>query len=132
VQGLVHGACGYALLAWSLGLTLSGIVPDAARWSGDVYEAQLSAVALAYVAGFVILFAPGGLGAREFVLAAALTPAFALTHGANAAALATVLALALRLTWSVAEVVVGLVLYAIKPAVPPHAHHHTPHESAHA
>jgi len=132
MQGLVHGACGYALLAWSLGLTLSGIVPDAAQWSGDAYEAQLSAVALAYVAGFVILFAPGGLGAREFVLAAVLTPAFALAHGPNAAALATVLALALRLTWSVAEVVVGLVLYAIKPAIPPHAHHHTPHESANA
>jgi hypothetical protein len=132
MQGLVHGACGYALLAWSLGLTLSGIVPDAAQWSGDAYEAQLSAVALAYVAGFVILFAPGGLGAREFVLAAVLTPAFALAHGPNAAALATVLALALRLTWSVAEVVVGLVLYAIKPALPPHAHHNQPHETAHA
>lgn len=129
-QGLVHGACGYALLAWSLGLTMAALVPEAARWRGDAYEAQLSAVALAYVAGFVIVVAPGGLGAREFVLVAALTPALAPTHGAHAAGLATLLALALRLTWTVAEVAVGLVLYAMKPAVPPH--YHPPHESAHA
>jgi glycosyltransferase 2 family protein len=132
MQGLIHGACGYALLALSLGLTMSALVPDAAQWRGDAYEAQLSAVALAYVAGFVIVVAPGGLGAREFVLVAALTPALASAHGANAAGLATLLALALRLTWTVAEVIVGLILYAIKPAIPPHAHHHPPHETAHA
>ncbi len=114
-QGLVHGACGYGLLALSLGLTIRGLVPNYPAWSPEVYSAELAAVALAYVAGFVIVVAPGGLGAREFVLVAALTPPFTLLMGADAAAgMAVVVSLVLRLTWTIAEVAVGLLLYAKK------------------
>ena len=41
---------------------------------------------MAYVAGFVILVAPGGLGVREWVLQVALTPRFAEALGSPAAA----------------------------------------------
>ena len=120
-QGLLHGACGYCLLAVSLGLTIRGLIPDAPAWSPEAYSVELAAVALSYVAGFVIVVAPGGLGAREIALKLALTPLFVGSFGDKAAALAVVVALVLRLTWTVAEVVIGLLLYAKKPALPPPA-----------
>ena len=139
-QGLLHGACGYCLLALSLGLTIRGLIPNAPEWSAETYSVDMAAVALSYVAGFVIAVAPGGLGAREIAMQLALTPQLTPAFGAQAAALAVVVALALRLTWTVAEVVVGLPLYLMKPALPaqpPHdetipIHHETPHGTLHA
>jgi uncharacterized membrane protein YbhN (UPF0104 family) len=132
LQGLLHGACGYCLLALSLGLTIRALVPNAPDWSAEAYSVDLAAVALCYVAGFVIVVAPGGLGAREFVLVAALTTPFTRAVGDAAAGTAIVVALVLRLTWTIAEVVLGLLLYAKKPALPPHVHHEPPNEKAHA
>ena len=71
---------------------------------------------MSYVAGFVVLVAPGGLGVRELVLEYALRPRFEPTLGlALADAQAVVVALILRLTWTIAEVVCALGLYAWKP-----------------
>ncbi|MBY0456512.1 MAG: flippase-like domain-containing protein [Gemmataceae bacterium] len=128
LQGLIHGTAGYLLLALSLGLTIRGLVPDAPAWTPEAFERDLAAVAVCYVVGFVFVVAPGGLGAREFVLQWALAPQFAEALGADPAKqVAVLVALALRLTWTVAEVVVGLVLYAWKPAPPPHPPHPAPH-----
>lgn len=124
-QGLVHGACGYALLALSLGLTVRGLVPDVPEWGAEAFTRDLAAVALCYVAGFVFVVAPGGLGARELVLKWALAPQFvAALGGTHADQVAVLIALALRVTWTVAEVALGLLLYALKPQLPPP---HTPH-----
>ena len=139
-QGLLHGACGYCLLALSLGLTIRGLIPNAPEWSAETYSVDMAAVALSYVAGFVIAVAPGGLGAREFAMQLALTPQLTPAFGDQAAALAVMIALTLRLTWTVAEVVVGLLLYVMKPALPPAVphdetisiHHETPHGRVHA
>jgi uncharacterized membrane protein YbhN (UPF0104 family) len=140
-QGLVHGACGYLLLAVALGLTVRGLVPSAPDWTPGAYSADLAAVGLAYVAGFVIVVAPGGLGVREFVLAAVLAPSLAPAVGDQAAVgMSVVVALVLRLTWTITEVVLGLVLYALKPALPPRVPQHDPppgrhegdHEKPHA
>ncbi|AMV25895.1 hypothetical protein VT84_15965 [Gemmata sp. SH-PL17] len=136
-QGLVHGACGYCLLALSLGLTVHGLLPDAPGWGARAFTIDLAAVALCYVAGFVIVVAPGGLGAREFVLRWALAPQFVSALGTeHAGQVAIVVALALRLTWTIAEVVVGLLLYAKKPALPPPVRHDETipihHEKSHA
>ena len=50
--------------------------------------------------GFVVLFAPGGIGAREFVLQTALSQWFRSSADATAAdAMAVVVALVLRLVW---------------------------------
>jgi uncharacterized membrane protein YbhN (UPF0104 family) len=140
-QGLLHGACGYCLLALSLGLAIRGLLPNPPAWNEEAFAADMAAVALSYVAGFVILVAPGGLGVREFVLVAALTSPFTPLLGAEAApGMAVVVALVTRLTWTVAEVALGLVLYAKKPALPPPPphdgtipiHHETPHGTPHA
>ncbi|MFO0822698.1 MAG: lysylphosphatidylglycerol synthase domain-containing protein [Gemmataceae bacterium] len=122
-QGLVHGVCGHCLLGLSLGLTVMAVVPDTAL-TGETYAADLGANSVAYVAGFVVVVAPGGLGAREFVLATALTPRFAETLGASeAAAMAVVVALLLRFVWTVAEVVIAIPLYFIQPPAAPIPHH---------
>jgi glycosyltransferase 2 family protein len=135
-QGLIHGVCGYCLLALSLGLTVRGLIPALPELGRESFEVDMAAVALSYVAGFVIVVAPGGLGAREIALKLALTPQFIPAYGPHAAGLAVIVALTLRLTWTVAEVALGLILYAMKPALPPHPHHtHTvslQHEQPHA
>lgn len=115
-QGLLQAGCGWCLLGLSLALTVAAVAPDPPVWGGDTYLGDLAAVALSYVAGFVVLVAPGGLGVRELILESALRPRFAPASGETlAAALATVVALVLRLTWTVAEVAAALALYAWRP-----------------
>jgi uncharacterized membrane protein YbhN (UPF0104 family) len=126
------------LLALALGLTVRGLVPNAPDWTLHGYSADLAAMGLAYVAGFVIVVAPGGLGVREFVLATVLRPQLVPALGNEAAAgMAVVVALVLRLTWTISEVILGLLLYAKKPALPPRVPHHEhpahgPNETPHA
>jgi hypothetical protein len=122
-QGLVHGACGHCLLGLSLGLTIAALAPGVS-WSGELYLADLGANALAYVAGFVVVVAPGGLGPREFVLGLVLAPRFAGEMGTKeAAALAIVIALTLRLVWTIAEVLLAVTVYFFPPPAAPIPHH---------
>jgi glycosyltransferase 2 family protein len=138
-QGLLHGACGYCLLALSLGLTIRALIPAIPEWTPESYPVDMAAVALSYVAGFVIAVAPGGLGAREIAMQLALTPQLTPAFGGQAPALAVVIALTLRLTWTIAEVALGLLLYMKKPALPPpvphdptiEVHHERPHPRPH-
>ena len=89
------------------------------------FPADLGAVATSYVAGFVVLVAPGGLGVREWVLQVTLAPRFSEALGQKeAAALAVIIALILRITWTAAEVAVATTVYFIHPRPLP-AHHHT-------
>jgi len=122
-QGLLHGACGYGLLALALSVTVRGVIPDAPVWTLAAYTADIATVGLSYVAGFVFFFAPGGLGTRELVMQLALTPQFAPAYGEQAAGLAIIVAIMLRLTWTAAEVVIGVPLYFLRPTPPPHAHY---------
>lgn len=126
-QGLLHGACGHCLLGLSLGLTVAALVPGVAVT--DNYLADLGANAVAYVAGFLMIVTPGGLGFRELVLGLALTPRLTSAVGAEqAAALAVVIALMLRLVWTISEVLLAMGLYFIHPTVPPlHAPESLPH-----
>ena len=106
-QGLLHGACGYCFLTLSLGLTVRGLLPNAPEWNSEAFTADMAAVALSYVAGFVIVVAPGGLGVREFVLAAVLTTPFALILGGDAApGMAVVVSLVSRLPVSLEHTII--------------------------
>jgi uncharacterized membrane protein YbhN (UPF0104 family) len=111
-QGLLHGAVGWCLLGVSLGLTARSVLPNPPGWDVDGYLADLAAAALSYVLGFVVLFAPGGIGVREYVLQWALEKQLAPVLGpAVAAGQAVVIALMLRLVWTVAELVLAGILY---------------------
>lgn len=115
-QGLLHGAAGWCLLGVSLVLTVRAVAPHPPPLTPDAYLSNLGAVCLAYVSGFVVLVAPGGLGVRELVLEYALRPQFAGGSAeAIAAAQAAVIALVLRLTWTLAELPVTLGLLAWRP-----------------
>jgi glycosyltransferase 2 family protein len=80
----------------------------------DISGALLSFVAIwtaSYLAGYLTLIAPGGLGTREWVLMVSL-PALGMAVSADA----TVLAILSRLWLTVLEVLPGLVSLALAPA----------------
>ncbi len=126
VQGMVHGVVGWLLLGACVSLGVAAVAPGDPGWHpAEHYPADVGAMALAYVSGFFVLVAPGGLGVRELLLQAALGPRFAADLGPEVAAgLAVVIALVLRLAWTLAEVVVAVGLYVFcrpAPAEPAHA-----------
>ncbi|OWK47205.1 hypothetical protein FRUB_00904 [Fimbriiglobus ruber] len=103
-QGLLQDTAGWCLLGLSLWLTVRGLTGGDIPMNTLVFLQDLAAVSLAYVAGFVVLVSPGGLGAREFVLQQVLSPQLVPTAGAAADGLAVVIALVLRLVWTLFEV----------------------------
>lgn len=110
VVGLLQASFGWCLLALSLGLVVRGTAPIPPEWNGTTFVQELAATTVMYVAGFVVLFAPGGVGARELVLQQALTPVLRPMAGESAIGLAAVIALMLRLIWTVAEMIaIGIV-----------------------
>jgi uncharacterized membrane protein YbhN (UPF0104 family) len=118
LQGLLHGIFGWCLLGLGLGFAIQAVAVEPPAPTLDSYLADTGAMALAYVAGFFVLVAPGGLGIRELVLQYALSPRFeAALEPKLAAAQAVVVSLVLRLTWTVAELAfMGLFLLRRKPA----------------
>jgi hypothetical protein len=116
VQGLLHGVVGWCLLGLALVLAVRAVAPQPPALTPDEYLSDLGAVSLAYVSGFIVLVAPGGLGVRELILEFALRPQFVEGSGeAVASAQAAVIALVLRLTWTVAEMLTVLGLLAWRP-----------------
>ncbi len=78
-------------------------------------------VALAYVSGFIILFLPSGLGAREALLLVVLIPDLRQRLGLGpdeARSLAALTVIVLRLVWTAAEVAMVAVLYWLPTPAP--------------
>jgi hypothetical protein len=93
----------FAMLAHAVLPSVSGALPAfVAIWTAS------------YLVGYLVLVAPGGIGAREWALTAALV-AFGITGTAEA----TVLAIVSRLWLTVLEVLPGLVSLALAPAARP-------------
>ena len=100
------------VLRWLLQITAAWVVVGASFW---LFAASLgvelspvhagSAFAAAYVAGYLMLFAPAGLGVREGFLVVFLAPALG-------SAPATVLAIAARLWMTAADVLPAGILWA--------------------
>ncbi|MGB9689670.1 lysylphosphatidylglycerol synthase domain-containing protein [Thermogutta sp.] len=116
------------LLLWigfgaSLGLVLRAIelpgfvfAPSGSAILGAI-PPLVASVALATVGGFLILFLPGGLGARELILAAVLAPYLAsrCLVGGNVSGevVALVAAVMLRLVWLATEIILALVMWLL-------------------
>lgn len=121
-QGLIQATFGWLLLGASLWLVVRSLSEEIRPFAWYDYLQDLSAVGLSYVIGFVVVFAPGGLGARELVLQQVLTLQFKPFLGVQAAPFAAIVAIILRLVWTLFEVVIGLLLLALSrhtPAVAP-------------
>jgi len=100
------------MLGVSLWTLIQAVVPEAPPWAWQTWARYTAFVALAYVAGFIVAPAPGGLGVRELILQQLLTPELAQSSSPEqAGAMAVVVALLLRLVWTIAEVVVAGTLY---------------------
>jgi glycosyltransferase 2 family protein len=108
--GLAWTACGWGAMGASLWALIQGVVPDPMPWTWEAWGRCTAFVSLAYVAGFLTLPAPGGLGAREFILRRLLTPELALAPLVSpelALPLAAVVVLWLRLLYIITEVIVA-------------------------
>jgi uncharacterized membrane protein YbhN (UPF0104 family) len=113
-QGVVHGVVGWLLLGISLAMLLQGLTGlSLHEW--QQYMALLAALSLAYVAGFIVVATPGGLGVREWVLLHTLPSALPET-AIPSAVLAAAVALWLRLVWTAAEILTAILLYLRPPS----------------
>lgn len=111
VQGVGRGLLGWLALGTSLWLMLLsvGVAGDGWLW----LRCQ-GYMALAYVCGFVILVAPGGLGVREFLLQVLIAQELAPTIASGRAeGVAVVVVLALRVIWTTAELIVAGGMYVL-------------------
>jgi glycosyltransferase 2 family protein len=111
--GLLQAGAGWALMGTGLWLLLWAWPVGAVAAGAAVWLRCTAALAVAYVAGFLTLPAPGGLGVREALLqpfvarelAASLSPE-------RADAEAVLVVLLLRLAWTAAELLAAAVTLA--------------------
>jgi uncharacterized membrane protein YbhN (UPF0104 family) len=106
--GLALTACGWTMLGASLWALLQAL-PDGPNWSFELWARYTAFVAVAYVSGFLILPAPGGLGVRELILQQLLAP--------ELGPIAVVAVLLLRLVWTAAELVMAAGVYWLPASV---------------
>ncbi|MBM4073665.1 MAG: hypothetical protein FJ271_32800 [Planctomycetes bacterium] len=108
-EGLFITNCGWLLMGVSLWATLRGMVPSLPALTPSVWLHCLAALGLAYVAGFLAIVLPGGVGVREFLLLYLLRPL--VSPGSES--LIAVAVLVLRLLWTAAELVTAAAVYCL-------------------
>jgi uncharacterized membrane protein YbhN (UPF0104 family) len=110
--GMLVTGCGWFVLGASLWAMLQAVLDRPPAWTPYTEALCTATVGLAYVAGFVILVVPSGLGVREYFLVVLLTDPAA--GRPRPVILLTVLVL--RLVWTAAELIVaGLVFWLPGP-----------------
>lgn len=106
--------CFFGLSLWAM---IQAILPQQPDWSWADWGRYTAYLALAYVAGFLAVPAPGGLGVREVMLQQLLTPEFSrFLPASEAASLAVVVVLLLRLCWIAAELLLAGCVFWVPPA----------------
>jgi hypothetical protein len=111
-EGLAMTAFGWMLLGASLWAVLQAIL-DEPRMMTLAEWGRLSAIlSLSYVAGFIIVLIPSGLGVREFFLHLFLVPELSRQWTDQASAVPTAVwsVLLLRVVWTAAEMVTAVVV----------------------
>jgi glycosyltransferase 2 family protein len=107
MEGLATTGVGWCLFGVSLWAMVHALLPDAPPLTWVVGGRYIAIQALAWVAGFVAVFVPGGFGVREWVLKELLGPELA----GQGAAKVIVIVLLVRLTGMAAELVVAAVIW---------------------
>jgi uncharacterized membrane protein YbhN (UPF0104 family) len=112
LEGLLLTAGDWLLLGASLWTAVWAVLGQPQPGGWDAWGRDTAIMALAYVAGFVIIVVPSGLGIREFFLTIFLVPELAPLLGSQEArAVAVLTVLVLRLVWTVAELVSVAAVY---------------------
>jgi uncharacterized membrane protein YbhN (UPF0104 family) len=127
LQGLAMTPGCWFLMGASLWAALRG-AGIGADWGWESWLRYTAFLALAYVSGFVILFLPSGLGAREAMLVLLLVPDISQRLGLvaeDARPCATLTVVLLRLVWTAAEVVIVAALYWLPVSVRPSTQNET-------
>jgi uncharacterized membrane protein YbhN (UPF0104 family) len=117
MEGLLLTTMCWPLFGIAFGLALEAVPGIGLAWDGRTIAHLTAVMALSYVAGFVILIAPGALGVREVFLTLLLAPELAARSGlepAEARARVLLAVLLLRLAWTAAEVAAAGVLSALR------------------
>jgi hypothetical protein len=114
--GLALTSTGWLFAGASLAAAVSAVIGPSAPWSLQLAGRTAAIMGVSYVAGFVVVFAPSGLGVREFFLALFLTPQL---HefgvpSQEARGLAILAALVLRLAWTGAEIAAAAALWWLR------------------
>jgi uncharacterized membrane protein YbhN (UPF0104 family) len=115
-EGLALTAIGWLLLGTSLWAVLQAVMAEPPPWAWPTLGILSAYLATAYVAGFLIVIVPGGLGVREFLLTLFLVPGLVDYCGGDegeARASAVLAVLLLRVVWTVAELLLAGVLHAL-------------------
>jgi uncharacterized membrane protein YbhN (UPF0104 family) len=108
-EGLLLTAPAWPFFGVALALSLNAVPGAGLPWDVPTLARLTAVMAMAYVAGFVVLISPGALGVREAFLTLLLTPELAARHNlapdvAHGKVLLAVLLL--RLAWTSAEVLI--------------------------
>ncbi|HMF18419.1 MAG TPA: lysylphosphatidylglycerol synthase domain-containing protein [Gemmataceae bacterium] len=104
-SGLLATSCGWILLGVSLWAMLQAVLPDPPDLNVSHLAHLIASLGLAYVAGFLAIVVPGGIGVREIFLLELLGQ-----HGSNGAIYAMAI-LILRLVWTASELIVAAIVY---------------------
>jgi hypothetical protein len=97
----------YLCFGASLWFTLDAVYPSGVHWTWANYGYATGCIALASVAGFVIILVPSGLGVREYLLIVLLRP----HYPGPATALVVVV---LRIVWTISELIMAGGLYLLE------------------
>jgi uncharacterized membrane protein YbhN (UPF0104 family) len=112
-MGLLLGALGWLFLGASFVCTLEAVTDAGPAIDAMSFLRLTSILAIAFVAGFLVVFVPAGLGAREFFLMILLTPEVTLSEEVARGKVELVVVL-LRVVWTVAEVVAAAALLRVR------------------
>jgi hypothetical protein len=112
-EGLLVTGAGWVLLGASAVAAIQALIPDAPAPTAGFVARCVAFNALSYVAGFLALPAPGGLGVREAIFQQLLAAELRTTHpeGELAAGMAALAVVVLRLVWTAADLLAAAVMY---------------------
>jgi len=122
LEALVFATVCWLFMGASLWAVLHAIVPDPPPLTLARLADYTAFISLSYVAGFLMLMVPSGLGVREYFLLLFLIPeinSWIGTGEADARATAALAVILLRLVWTAAELVVVAIVYRLPGASVP-------------
>lgn len=109
--GVAMTSAGWLFLGLSLWAMLQALLPEPPVLEGVSLARFTAMLSLSYVAGFLALVVPGGVGVREYVLLQLLPEEIPAVSLPAAEPVAAMIILMLRVLWTGAELVTAGVLY---------------------
>ncbi|MGF1579648.1 MAG: lysylphosphatidylglycerol synthase domain-containing protein [Gemmataceae bacterium] len=122
LEGLLLMSVGWAIMGLSLWTCVQAVLSETQMLDISLWSRYTAIVSLAYVAAFLVVVVPGGMGVREFFLVELITPELPSGGTVEIAGTAVVIGIVLRLVWTAADVISAAVVYlpGKRPSEPEH------------